>query len=238
MSQPIFITGIGTGVGKTIAAAIVTEALQAHYWKPVQAGMEEGTDALTVQKLISNKKSVIHPELYKLQLAASPHIAARDEGVVISIPQIVETCRQLNAENSSRYSTNNSLLYQTADFYKSEMFSPLIIEGAGGIMVPLQEHAFTGDLIAALDARVILVSRNYLGSINHSLLTAAYCRQKGLQVAGWLFNDQYLSYEQEIADWSGYPSLGSIPFTPCPDRLFVQQQAEQLRGSLQQCFLQ
>ena len=79
--QPIFITGIGTGIGKTIVSAIVTEALQADYWKPIQAGYEDGTDRESVQQLLSNTLSVVHPELYKLKMPASPHIAAREETV-------------------------------------------------------------------------------------------------------------------------------------------------------------
>ena len=82
--QPIFITGIGTGVGKTVIAAIVAEALQADYWKPVQAGYEDGTDSKNVQQLLSNPSSAIHPELYKLKMPASPHIAAREEGITIN----------------------------------------------------------------------------------------------------------------------------------------------------------
>ncbi len=88
----------------------------------------------------------------------------------------------------------------------------LVIEGAGGLMVPLNEKDFVIDLVKALDARVVLVSRNYLGSINHSLMTARLCQTYGLDVAGWVFNDQYMHYEQEIAGWSGYPVLFSLPF--------------------------
>jgi dethiobiotin synthetase len=210
MERPIFITGIGTGVGKTVAAAIVVEALQADYWKPVQAGLEEGTDSLTVQQLISNTHTEIHPELYRLSLPASPHIAAREEGITIQLPHIAAAYQEI----VSRQSPATALPPRA-----------LVIEGAGGIMVPLNEQEFTGDLIARLHARVILVSRNYLGSINHSLLTAAYCKAHNLDVLGWLFNDQYLSYEQEIVAWSGYPSLGSVPFTATPDQAFVREQA-------------
>ena len=87
---------------------------------------------------------------------------------------------------------------------------PLIIEGAGGLLVPLNENEFVIDLIKKLDARLILVSRNYLGSINHSLLTAGICKQAGLDVAGWVFNDQYFHYEPEIAAWTKYPILFSL----------------------------
>ena len=81
----------------------------------------------------------------------------------------------------------------------------LIIEGAGGLMVPLNGKEFAADLFKKLNAKIILVSRNYLGSINHSLLTAQVCKHYRLPVAGWLFNDQYLDYENEIVQWSGIP---------------------------------
>ena len=208
MAKTFFVTGIGTDVGKTVAAAIVTEALQADYWKPVQAGFDSGTDQQTVADLVSNTQTVFHAETYKLAMPASPHIAAREEGVIIDLERVVDHYRQIKNERT------------------------LVIEGAGGLLVPLNGHQFVADLIKTLNAEVLLVSRNYLGSINHSLLTAAYCKQQGLQVAGWIFNDQYLQYEQEIADWSGYPVLGGIPFTEKIDKTFISHQAAQMRLSL------
>jgi len=205
--QPIFITGIGTGVGKTIASAVVTEALQADYWKPVQAGFEEGTDALTIKNLLSNQTSVIYPESYKLQLPASPHIAAREENIRIDLNHIV-SCQP------------------------SSDTRQLIVEGAGGILVPLNENEFVIDLIEKLQARVILVSRNYLGSINHSLLTAAICKQRKLDVIGWLFNDQYLNYENEIVNWSGYTKIGSISFSKAVNALFIKNESDKIKNEL------
>ena len=96
-------------------------------------------------------------------------------------------------------------------------------------MVPLNEKEFVLDLVKKLDAEVILVSRNYLGSINHSLLTAAVCKTHGLRVAGWIFNDQYLDYEEEIVRWTGIPALASIPRAERPDKGFVRMQAERIR---------
>lgn len=185
--RPIFISGIGTGIGKTVIAAIVTEALKADYWKPVQAGYEPETDRALIASLISNSETVIHPETYLLKLAASPHIAAQKENRRIELEKIAENLSQMDRSR------------------------PMIIEGAGGLMVPLNEKEFVIDLIKRLDARLVLVSRNYLGSINHSLMTAAICRQYGLDVAGWVFNDRYMNYEQEIVRWSGYPTLFSVP---------------------------
>ena len=207
--KPIFITGIGTGIGKTVVAAIVTEALQADYWKPVQAGDERGTDSEWVESIISNHRSKILPEAYKLSMAASPHLAARAQGEAIMLKTIAEALGVLAS------SGNN-----------------IIIEGAGGLMAPLNEDQFVIDLIKQLNAKVILVSRNYLGSINHSLLTAAACRAHGLDVAGWIFNDEYLNYEQDIANWSGYPVIASIPWSNTVNKDFILQQAARIGPAL------
>ena len=207
--QPIFITGIGTGVGKTLVSAIVAEALGAYYWKPVQAGFDEGTDAQWVGARIGSGR--VLPELYTLRMPASPHIAAREEGVVISLDRIA---RELPSVR------------------------PLVVEGAGGLFVPLNDRAFMVDLALRLDATVILVSRNYLGSINHSLLTAEACKVRGVRVAGWVFNDHYGHYENEIADWSGLPVLGSVPFREGPDAEFVRAQASLLGPRLLQALAQ
>jgi dethiobiotin synthetase len=236
--RPIFITGIGTGVGKTLVAAIVAEALQADYWKPVQAGYADGTDSEWVARMIGDGLGLagyglgfagdglvlpgdgsvlagdgavrVYPEVYKLAMAASPHIAAREEGVRISLEQIVSQVPALARG--------------------------LVIEGAGGLLVPLNEKEFVLDLVRRLDPVVILVSRNYLGSINHSLLTAEVCKAHGLNVAGWIFNDQYLHYEEEIVEWTGIPAIASIPVmsgSVGPDREFVRAQAERIRPMLE-----
>jgi dethiobiotin synthetase len=197
--NPIFVTGIGTGVGKTLVAAILAQALKADYWKPVQAGINE-TDSNWIRSHVENPLTIIHPELYALKLPASPHIAAREEGLRVEIGNVV-----------ANLPSNNRIL---------------IVEGAGGLMVPLNESEFVIDLIKALNCRVALVSRNYLGSINHSLLTAQVCRQNNVNVAGWIFNDQFMHYEDEIVEWSGYPKIASIPFNQNPDPRFVSEQAE------------
>lgn len=208
MSQPIFITGIGTGVGKTLVSAIVTEALGARYWKPVQAGFEDGTDADWVGARLNRGTAL--PEAFRLSMPASPHIAAREEGIELTLEGLMKAYTQLP---------------------KSDQ--PLVIEGAGGLMVPLNERVFMADFIRALNARVLIVSRNYLGSINHSLLTVMACKQYQLEVAGWIFNDQYLHYEEEIIAWSGLPSFGSIPHSQQPDATFVQAEAKRLKSDLQ-----
>ena len=211
MNKTYFITGTGTGIGKTVCSAIVAEALGADYWKPVQAGFEEGTDAGTVRALLQNSLSRIHPETYCLRLPASPHIAAREEGLRIELQRILDAYHDIRADNSR----------------------PLLVEGAGGLMVPLNESESILDLIQRMGAEVILVSRNYLGSINHSLLTARVLKNAGIPVRGWLFTDDFMSYEDEISAWSGIPVLGRIPWTASVDRPFVLQEAGRLRQTLQ-----
>ena len=201
MANTFFVTGIGTGIGKTLISAILTRALDADYWKPVQAGFENGTDSDVIRRY--NANSTVHPEVYKLRLAASPHIAARKEGINISVGKIAERMPSINRN--------------------------LIIEGPGGLMVPLNESEFVIDLIEVLNVKVILVSRNYLGSINHSLMTSELCKQRGISVTGWIFNDDYLSYEQEVVSWSGFPQIASVPFSTDLDESFVEAQADLFR---------
>ncbi|HVX26952.1 MAG TPA: dethiobiotin synthase [Parafilimonas sp.] len=221
----IFVTGIGTDVGKTVASAILCEALEADYWKPVQAGFESGTDAQLIQSLLTNKKTIVHPETYKLKLASSPHIAARKEEIKIDLDKIYNDYNNIvNREPSIvNDSTENSKL-------KTQN---LIIEGAGGLIVPLNDNEFIIDLIKKLNAKVILVSKNYLGSINHSLLTASVCKQNNLNVLGWMFNENYMNYEEEIEAWSGYTKIATIPSGTHINATFVQEQALLIKHSLQ-----
>jgi dethiobiotin synthetase len=200
--KPLFVSGIGTGIGKTVVAAILTEAFQADYWKPIQAGYETGTDSNLLASLVSNPKTIIHPETYKFETAASPHIAARNENQRVDLGRIVN------------------------DYQKLDSDRPLVIEGAGGLMVPLNEIEFVIDLVKKLDAVLILVSRNYLGSINHSLMTANICRSYGIVPGGWVFNDNYLNYEKEIVDWSGYPALFSLPYMDSISKQTISKAAQ------------
>lgn len=201
MSKRFFITGTGTGVGKTLVSAILTEALMADYWKPVQAGFASGTDSEWISNIISNEKSIVHPEIYKLKLAASPHIASRQENIRIDLKNIVN---RLPGSDD------------------------LIIEGAGGLMVPLNDNQFVIDLIKLLEVKVILVSKNELGSINHSLLTASVCHQHRIDVAGWIFNGDFMNYENEIVQWSGIPKLASIPHSKMITPTFISAQAAEI----------
>lgn len=209
MSERIFITGIGTGVGKTITSACVTEALQGDYWKPVQTGLMDGTDTDTVYALLSNDVSVCHPEAWKLEAPASPHLAAKLEGKTIDPDVIITQLEEYEPTNR-----------------------PIIIEGAGGLLVPINDNYFTSDLIAGLGAKALIVAQNYLGSINHALLTSAMLKQLGIPVLGWVFTGDYHSNEDDIVKWSGYPKIGRIPWTEHVDKSFIQQQAQLLSTSL------
>lgn len=190
---------------------MVAEALHADYWKPVQAGFEDGTDAERIRQLMTNNESFVHDELYRLRTPASPHIAAAKDGITIEAATILQTAGSLISLAGAR---------------------PLVIEGAGGLLVPLAEGLLIADLIKQINARVILVSRNYLGSINHSLLTAAHCRSMNLDVMGWIFNDDYLDYENDIVRWSNYPSIGSVRALSLIDKASIYEQAMSLKDSL------
>ncbi|AMM52489.1 ATP-dependent dethiobiotin synthetase BioD [Rufibacter sp. DG15C] len=176
-----FVTGIGTDVGKTIVSAILTQALSADYWKPVQAGSLEATDTMRVQSLINNPTSVFHPEAYRLALPASPHLAAAQEGIEIDL----EAIQLPKTENH------------------------LIVEGAGGVMVPLNKKELVLDLISKLNLEVILVSRNYLGSINHTLTTVEVLKSRNIPVAGIIFNGTSNPSTEEFI--SNYTHLKVLP---------------------------
>ncbi|MFD2515081.1 dethiobiotin synthase [Pontibacter locisalis] len=200
-----FVTGIGTDVGKTVAAAILTEALQADYWKPVQAGGLDFTDTDTVMSLVSNPASVFHPEAYRLKMAASPHRAAAAEGIEIDVHGL-----------TLPYTENN-----------------LIVEGAGGLMVPLNKRYLVLDLVQQLGLEVVLVSRNYLGSINHTLLTAEVLRYRKIPVAGIIFNgEENQSSEDFIIKYTGLRRLPSIRQEADFCKETVAEYAEQFKGYL------
>ena len=182
--RKIFVTGIGTDIGKTVVSAILVEALKADYWKPVQTGSFFTTDSDTVRKLISNTVSVIHPECYCLKDPKSPHEAAANENVIIDQGKIVlPPC------------TNKTL----------------VIEGAGGVMVPLNDSYFMVDLIRKFDAEAVVVTQNYLGSINHSLLTIDVLKQRGIKIAGIIFSGSpHLPSEEIILKYTGVKRLAHI----------------------------
>lgn len=182
--QPIFVTGIGTGIGKTVVSAIIIEKLKADYWKPVQSGDLDESDTIKVKNLISNNVSRFYPESYRLTQAYSPHKSAAIDKVTIDMRNIIPP------------KTDNQL----------------IIEGAGGLMVPLNDNFLMIDLISQLNAKVILVSQNYLGSINHTLLSLQILKNYQIPVMGIVFNgDKDIYSKTYILDYSGIEELGHIP---------------------------
>lgn len=200
----LFITGISTDVGKTIASAIIVEALQADYWKPIQAGDLEHSDTHKVQSLVSNKQSQFHPNSYALQTPASPHLAAAKDGITIDLNQIQEP----------------------------ETTNHLVVEGAGGILVPLNDTQSVVDLIQS-DYKVIVVSRHYLGSINHTLLTIEALQNREIQVAGIIFSgDENSSTESIILSRTAVPCLGRIAQEPYFDSNVISEYADAFRDSL------
>jgi len=200
----LFITGIGTDVGKTIASAIITEALEADYWKPVQAGDLHNSDAHKIKKYISNGKTHFFDNAYALNTPASPHLAAELDGVTIDLKKIKEP------------KTKNNL----------------VVEGAGGVFVPLNETDCVIDLIQP-DYKVIVVSRHYLGSINHTLLTVEALKNRKLDIAGIVFNgDENPASETIILKKTGLKCIGRIDNEPYFDSNVIRYYADTFRTTL------
>lgn len=200
-----FITGIGTDVGKTVASAIVVESLKADYWKPVQAGELQHTDTHSVKELISNSRSVMHDHSYALQTPMSPHAAADIDGIQIDLAAIKEP------------DTDNHL----------------VIEGAGGLLVPLNEQETILDLIKN-DYKIIVVSRHYLGSINHTLLTLSELRGRGLEVSGIIFNGEaHPSTENIIKKIGLVEEIGRIDEETLIDKKVIRMYAELFKPRLE-----
>ena len=200
----LFITGIGTDVGKTVASAILTQALEADYWKPIQAGDLDHSDTDKVKALVSNKKSQFHPNAYALNTPASPHYAATLDGIVLDIKKIQEPT-----------TTNH-----------------LVIEGAGGILVPLNDTDSIIDLIQK-DHKVVVVSRHYLGSINHTLLTFEALKNRNIAVAGIIFSgDENQATESIILKKTKVNCIGRIDNEPYFDQNVVQYYADLFRENL------
>ena len=199
----IFVTGISTEVGKTIASAILVEALKADYWKPVQAGDLDNSDSHKVERLISNQTSVIHKNSFALNTPMSPHAAAEIDGINIEL----EAIKEPNTENH------------------------LVIEGAGGLLVPLNQTDTIADLIKPYH-KVVVVSRHYLGSINHTLLTLQALHNMGIEAALIFSGAEHPTTEQIILSKSKAPCIGRIgeetEFTKETIRHYAEQFTENL----------
>ena len=195
-----FITAIHTDSGKTLVSAIVTEMLEANYWKPIQSGEPKDTDA--VKRLVSNSKTQYFKEAYFLKTPASPHASAIIDGVHIDLSQIV-------------------LPDSTSD---------LVIEGAGGVLVPLNDKDMVIDIAGQIDCEVILVSNLYLGSINHTLLTYELLKSRGLKVKGLIFNGQSNPESERIIElYTGLKVLLRIDQEEVIDQIVVKKYAAELK---------
>jgi dethiobiotin synthetase len=158
--QGFFVTGTDTDVGKTVVSAWLVARLDGCYWKPVQAGNHSETDSAIVQRLTGARPGRILPEAYVLPEPIAPHEAARRAGIAIDLERLVPPpCDR-----------------------------PLVVEGAGGVLVPLTDNAFVIDLARELELPVILVTRSTLGTINHTLLSLEAIRRRGLALAGVVVN--------------------------------------------------
>lgn len=192
------IAGIGTDVGKTVVSAIITEALEGCYFKPIQAGDLDNSDSTKVRNWCSDK-IIVSEERFKLQAPMAPHKAAELDGIELRLEDI--------------------------EFPKTDQ--PLILEGAGGVLVPLNEKGETIlDVYKKSKLPIILVSRHYLGSINHTLLTIKAIQAAGLQLAGIIYVGDASEHTEEIIEkLTKVKTFGRVPIAEEVNSTFIQQQA-------------
>ena len=185
MSRALIITGTDTDIGKTVFAAALTAALGGYYWKPVQAGLADETDAEAVARIGGVDTAKILPERHRLKIPASPHYSAAQEGVEIALD----------------------------DFVVPQVNGPLVIEGAGGALVPVNPELLFADLFAHWGLPVIIVASTRLGTINHSLLTIEALRRRGVMIHGVAFTGEHVpDSEQTICRIGNVSHLGRLPW--------------------------
>lgn len=203
MKKIYFVTAISTDSGKTVVSSILTEALQADYWKPIQSGKPYDTNS--VKELVSNSYSKFHPSAYTLQMPASPHQSAAAENMEIELDKVE--------------------LPQTDNH--------LIIEGAGGVLVPLNQTDFVIDIAQKFDIEIILVSNHYLGSINHTLLTISELKRRGFSIKGIIFNgNPHPETEQIIVKHSQLPVLLNLLPLQALNQESIRKEAEKIKSKL------
>lgn len=198
-----FISGIDTEVGKTLVSAIFAEALGADYWKPIQSGDLDRSDTHRVKALVDPTGRRFFDNAYALHTPMSPHAAAAIDGVTID----------------------------TAQIKRPQTSKHLVIEGAGGLLVPLDDQHTIADLIAPTD-RVVLVSKNYLGSINHTLLSLFYLAQRGIEPLLVFNGETNQSSEEAIEKHSGLKTFARIPKLEVINGESIRREAERLRLKL------
>ena len=204
MNDTYFITGISTEVGKTISSAIVVESLQADYWKPIQSGDLDNSDTMKVKSFISNSISTFFPSSYEFDYPASPHLSAQMEG------------RHIELAHIKRPHSSNTL----------------VIEGAGGLFVPLNERNTILDLMLPTD-KIVLVSRHYLGSINHTMLSVEALQRRGLNIFGIIFSgEENTATESWIASYTQIPIIGRIEEELFFDKNTIKKYADLFKKNL------
>jgi len=186
LPRQFFVTGTGTDVGKTVISSILVSGLQAKYWKPIQCGLEEPTDNQWVRNHTGLDDSRFIPETYRLSLPVSPHAAAAAEDIAIKLDDF-----QLPEITDDEY---------------------LVVEGAGGIMVPINEEQLVVDLIDTLKLPVLLVSSNILGTINHTLLSLEQLKARNINVLGVILNGEANAVNRDAIEKYGKTTvLAEIP---------------------------
>lgn len=197
------VVGIGTEIGKTVISAILVEALEADYWKPVQSGNESKTDTQTVAELVTPLASrTFHAEAYSFKAPLSPHAAAEVEHTVINPAK-------LTLPTTSR---------------------PLVVELAGGLLVPITYQYLNVHLVKDLGLPVVIVSRYYLGSINHTLLTVEVLKKYEIHMLGIIFNGEPVpASRQAIVGFAQVPILGEVPYYEELGAENIRFEAEKLR---------
>lgn len=201
----IIVAGCGTGVGKTVVSSILVSALKGDYWKPISCGPYHKGDFEVIKHLAHSSVGTIHPCSYHLKAPLSPHHAARLEHQIIESANIV-------LPNAARH---------------------LIIEMVGGIMVPLNHHLLAVDLFRQWNAKWVIVSRHYLGSINHTLMTIAILKSKKIDIAGIVFNGtKNPDTEEAILNFSNLPLLGHLYPHPIIEPNIVKIYAKQWKNKV------
>lgn len=189
-NRTLIVTGTDTDVGKTVFAAALAGALRARYWKPVQAGLDDGGDAARIAALAGVPQAYVLPEAYRLATPCSPHQAAAIDGVTIDPARLA-----LPAVDG-----------------------PLVVEGAGGVLVPLTRSFTYADMFARWGQPVVLVARTALGTINHSLLSIEALRARQVPILGVAFvGDAQAESEGIIAELGQVRRLGRLPWLPSLD---------------------
>ena len=198
----LIVAGIGTDVGKTVASAILVEALQADYWKPIQSGYPPDSDTTTVRALVSNPRSRFHPETYRLRQPLSPHAAAAAEGLTLDPARLLPP----------------------------PITNSLVVELAGGLMVPITEMYLNIDFVQQLGWPVVLVTRTYLGSINHTLLSVEVLRSRSIPIKGLIINGPAVpATESVLLSYTGLPCLLRLHDEPMLTPEVVRRYAESVK---------